>query len=377
MIFNVYIAIFILILACFGYVFFLNKIFQFEVYNLKYNTIEGLRGYLAYFVFIHHFFIWYFYLLYGEWKITDINIINHFGKTSVSFFFMITSFLFTNKLLEKKEINWFVFFNNRIKRLFPLYIFNVIIIFIIVMKISDFKINVPKLILFQEIFNWITFTYFEQPDINNIPTKIINAGVFWSLRYEWVYYFSLPFLYILITKRRISILNFIVFFILILLFFLSPINNFLLLFYNFIGGGAVAIILKNLKKIDIKKFTYPLYSFIAILLMIGIIFFFNSSENVISITIQIFVFAIIVSGNDFFKILVNKYSLILGQLSYSIYLSHGIVLYVFNSFVFSKVEIITRGLFYYLLLGLLYSFITILFSFLTHKYIEKPFMKKS
>ncbi|MBY9589867.1 acyltransferase family protein [Pseudomonas aeruginosa] len=68
----------------------------------RFSTIDGLRGYLAFFVFLHHAAIWYYFLRSGAWQVPPSNLYTHFGQTSVSLFFMITGFLFTHKLLQSK-----------------------------------------------------------------------------------------------------------------------------------------------------------------------------------------------------------------------------------------------------------------------------------
>ena len=56
-----------------------------------------------------------------------------------------------------------------------------------------------------ELFCWATFTIIYRPDINNfIHTNLINAGVVWSLSYEWLFYASLPILSILLLKKKTS-----------------------------------------------------------------------------------------------------------------------------------------------------------------------------
>lgn len=68
------------------------------------DSIDGLRGYLAFFVFLHHSLVWYFYIKTGSWNVLDSHFYNHLGQTSVVFFFMITGFLFYAKLLNKDKI---------------------------------------------------------------------------------------------------------------------------------------------------------------------------------------------------------------------------------------------------------------------------------
>src|ERR1035437_3929118 len=101
----------------------------------RYETIDGMRGFLALGVFIHHAAIWHQYLQTGWWDNPKSNLYAHFGQTSVQLFFMITSFLFISKLLNtnKKAFNWNNFFLSRIFRLVPLYFFSIALIFISVM----------------------------------------------------------------------------------------------------------------------------------------------------------------------------------------------------------------------------------------------------
>src|ERR1035438_10016436 len=73
-----------------------------KVPEVAFQPIDGLRGYLAFFVFIHHSCIWYFYLKTGIWGEPDSHLFIQMGQMSVSFFFMITGFLFFNKLMDDK-----------------------------------------------------------------------------------------------------------------------------------------------------------------------------------------------------------------------------------------------------------------------------------
>lgn len=90
----------------------------------RFNSIDGLRGHLAFFVFLHHSCIWYFYLHDGYWRVPESRLFTHFGQTSVALFFMITSFLFFTKLLNSNEkgIDWNRLFISRFLRLVPLYL---------------------------------------------------------------------------------------------------------------------------------------------------------------------------------------------------------------------------------------------------------------
>ena len=90
----------------------------------RYSTIDGLRGYLAFAVFLSHSSIWYFYLHFGRWDVPQSNFYTHLGQSSVTLFFMITGFLFWSKLLDGRvqPIDWSRLYLSRLFRLVPLYL---------------------------------------------------------------------------------------------------------------------------------------------------------------------------------------------------------------------------------------------------------------
>src|ERR1700737_3166682 len=93
-----------------------SKIIKITPLAVRNKSIDGLRGYLAFFVFLHHSTMWYFYLRTNNWANPPSNLYRHFGGTSVDIFFMITSFLFFSKLIEAKEgyIDWLKLYISRI-----------------------------------------------------------------------------------------------------------------------------------------------------------------------------------------------------------------------------------------------------------------------
>lgn len=352
----------------------LNIFFKIEVSKNKFPAIEGIRGYLAYFVFLHHSYIWYYYLHIGEWTEPKIKIFNQLGIGSVSIFFIITAFLFTNKLLSKKEINWLFFLKNRFFRLFPIYIIAISILIFIVLILSNFKLNVPIGYFINQCFNWVIFTFTSQGDINNIEnTFIIISGVTWTLKYEILFYSLLPFLYFLITKRKENIFTIFISLILAILFFAKEDVRYILFLY-FLGGILVAF-LSHYNKL---KFLHKniLLSSTALIGFILNLFLFHSSENIISVIILTFLFANIICENKIFSIIKGKTSQVFGQISYSMYLFHGIILFILNIFVIKREYLLYLDIFQFLLLiGFIGTFFVILISFIMYKYIELPFIK--
>ncbi|WP_419760663.1 acyltransferase family protein [Acidisoma sp.] len=66
------------------------------------QTIDGLRGFLAIGVFIHHSVIYHQYLLTGRWDVPPSVFYTNIGKAGVTVFFMITGYLFGHRSSEPK-----------------------------------------------------------------------------------------------------------------------------------------------------------------------------------------------------------------------------------------------------------------------------------
>lgn len=57
------------------------------------TNIEGLHGYLAFSVFLHHAIITRHYLTMGEWEAPTLHASTMLGEGGVTLFFLITAFL--------------------------------------------------------------------------------------------------------------------------------------------------------------------------------------------------------------------------------------------------------------------------------------------
>jgi len=361
----------IVLLVLFISIFVVNKIIKIEVPDVKYPAIDGVRGFLAFFVFLHHCSIWYVFLKTKEWKEPESNLFNHFGQTSVALFFMITAFLFLNKLINAKDktINWNLYIKSRFLRLFPAYFFSICIVFATVIYLSNFEIKDSFLANFKNSIGWIFFTIGGPNDINTIKnTYLIDAGVSWSLPYEWLFYLILPIL-ALLFKIHVSTKNIVLY----SLFFIAIalINHVKLeQFFPFLGGIIAALICSKTK----LKFHKIEYTLVLILLLFVLIYFFNSGKNIISLLISTLIFILIAGGNSIFGILTNTFSRLLGQQTYSLYLLHGIVLFlVFNFGIgYEKASKLSEINYWIIIFSCIFPILLI--SQISYKYIELPFL---
>lgn len=342
-----------------------------SVYTDRISTIDGLRGYLAIGVFFTHYIINYNWHITGLWEITQQNWINNISENSVYFFFIITGYLFSNKILNNNfQIK--VFLVNRFFRLAPLYYSIVFLMVFVVFLKTGFQLNEPLYYLFIRVFKWILFL---QSNLNGFSnTSVIVAGVTWTLMYEWIFYFSLPVFLYLLRKNKLILLIFISI-ILFLSFFNFHLNIFHLsvkmeLFVLFFIGFLVAKIRNIIKnnKFYFNNISFSIINFITLYILITQ---FDTSLSVLQYILLFFCFCTIVLGNSFFGILNLIFSRFLGEISYSIYLVHGVVMYIIFSILFPDF-IIKNSLTTYLYMFPLILLIVIIISTIKYKYIEYP-----
>ena len=122
--------------------YLINLKFKIDNTSSRYESIDGLRGFLGINVFIQHSNLWYHFVYNQKWS-NDSNFYAQLGSTSVAFFFMISSFLFVSKLLNSKEnkFDWKAFFVSRIFRLVPMYYISVIIIVLLALTITNWELK--------------------------------------------------------------------------------------------------------------------------------------------------------------------------------------------------------------------------------------------
>jgi peptidoglycan/LPS O-acetylase OafA/YrhL len=292
----------------------------------RFSTIDGLRGYLAFFVFIHHSAIWYFYLHTGEWAAPPSNLYTHFGETSVALFFMITGFLFYTKILDNKssKMDWLRFYVSRVLRLSPLYLFAMVAMFSVVALLSQGRLHESPITISVETFRWLGFTLLGLPNINGIDhTSLITAGVTGTLQYEWFFYLSFPLIalsvriqaparYLLIGALGISY------------GLVKGLEAYRLL--AFLGGIAAAY------GVRYEAFARLARSKAADIFTVGslalVVSLFPTAYGPVQIVLISFAFALIAGGCSLFGTLTNQTSHTLGEMSYSIYLMHGITLFI-------------------------------------------------
>ena len=303
------------------------------------------------------------------------NLYTHFGQTGVAFFFMITGFLFASKILsgKNKEIDWLRLYVSRILRLMPLYCIAMIAMFLIVFILSDAKLNEPVRVLILEVIRWMSFTVLGGPDINGVDrTSIIMAGVTWSLPYEWCFYLLLPG-FALINRVRVGWGCLVISVMTVILIVIK--GTLLYHWLSFVGGISAAYLVRSEYVCNILS--NRMSSFVAILLVAVTVVVYPSAYGWAQISMLSGAFVVIAAGNGIFGLFTNKISRTLGEMAYSIYLLHGLLLFIIFKFIigFDRAKELTPTLHWISIIGLVPVLICV--AYLCYKKIEHPALLKT
>lgn len=297
----------------------------------RYASIDGLRGYLAFFVFVHHGALWFFYARSGKWENQPSHLYTYFGQGSVALFFMITGLLFFTKLMDgrTKPVDWTRLFVSRVLRLAPLYFVVMGLMFLIVGYLSGWQLRQPLGELLKGVGHWLSFTVLGVlPDLNGVKrTASIVAGVTWSLAFEWLFYCALPVMgllfrnrvplpYVLLSAASVAVA---------IKYGFSRIHA-----LAFVGGLAAAYA----SRVPAWRAwaARPVAGVGALALMAVAVVFFEEARGVPQVLLMSAAFAIVAGGNTLFGALARPVSRVLGEMAYSIYLLHGMVLFTVFTF---------------------------------------------
>jgi len=361
-------------------VFYLNKWFRVKsesTENLQLSLV-GLRGFLAAGVFLHHFALTFFLHSIGVWAAPNSRYYSLLGSIGVSLFFMMTGFLFWRKLLSKKgRVDWISLYISRIFRILPLYWFVVALVVLIVLWAGGPQLQVPLRNFLKQVGYWISFANY--PDINKYKsTYSIVAGVLWTLKYEWLFYLSLPILAVfIILNEKIPGLLWVIAAAILWLGYRPVYIDSLLVdskYLVYFLAGAVAASLET-NKTAVFLAVRPLFSIVAIISILLSFALFNDEYLFGQAFFLTLFFIPIALGNSLFGVLTLEPFKILGDVSYSVYILHGIVLYVLFTLLFpSAITSNTGNAVLFHVLMAVTGVAVVSLSWVTYTLVERPFM---
>jgi hypothetical protein len=357
----------------------------------KIFALESLRGIAAICVALFHY---------------PSNSFLHFkyGHLGVYFFFVLSGFVISLNYIDKIN-NFKDLVNFQIRRFWRLYPTHIVVLFIILfIQISKFfavnyiglkngqipfgdwyslKDFFASLFLIQSIFNYFYFLSWNGAAWS-ISTEfyayIIFAALFMSIKKKFI-----PFVIIIYLLNRIlnffnltSLENF--------FSFLNPI--FFICIYYFSIGCFLYHVYKYLhNKIFINNFfSILLFIFLILLKLFRENIFIEYNSIIFSLIILV---AVLSEKNTYlYKVLNFNLLIFLGTISYSFYLIHQAVIYLFIQFckfilkIQFHVDIVsgsvsaTGNVYYDTVIHISYVALAICIAYFLFKYVEKPFRKK-
>lgn len=339
-----------------------------EVSARRFHAIDGLRGYLAIAVVIHHIGINYFYNQTGVWQLTPSRVNTFLGRGAVAMFFMITALLFWSRVIASNgNLDTRKFFVSRIRRMVPMYLLASGLVVLTALALTHFRLVVGAGELLRQILSWGLFTIPGAPPINGFEKTTLINTVFWSLIYEWRFYLILPVLAVFASKNSQWAL---VGASALLIYSFSQSN----LEWFFLAGCAAAMVIRveRVRQLALGRCATAL----AISCIAATLFWQPDVYTLLGAALLFVPFSIFASGNSMFGILTCRPARLLGLVSYSIYLLHNWVLFLASRAVdhFTPVARLSPAV--YWSLGMFVLIVTIVLSLVTFRFIEHPFIDR-
>ena len=314
------------------------------------------------------------------------------GETAVNVFIIISGFVITHLLLAKKE-KYLPYITRRWFRIFPIFLFCFLLALAIkplyLIAYTDFvwvnssEMRIERAYLEEEYFWSHILLHFTMLH-GLVPEEVLkyaSSSILvpaWSLSLEWQFYIIAPFVMILIAKKNVFTVSFILF-CLITFYLLNEYslyswkyNSFLLLAMPHFIIGIVSRML--IEGYDSKRFFWGALLLVSCFLgdklavLIWLIFFPILLSEAKLLSLPDF------SGPIIRVLFFNRVIQNLGKWSYSTYLVHIPIFSVFvGGVAYFKENQLTQPDFIFLISCA--SIATIPISWFLYNYIEKPFIK--
>ena len=340
--------------------------FRVKLKQTGFLCLDGIRGYLALLVFISHSQLTWALNKGGVWSDADYFLYS-FGKVGVLCFFMITGFLFYRKCCTINSLEgWINLFISRVFRIYPAYLLSLCMIIAIVTVLHDIYVDTQ---LFKDIIKWLLFVGRGISDADDV--RIVNASIAWTLKYEWLFYLSLPFLTAFFRKfRSVGLLAFAFFVFLLHLYPLNILNLFSTEYMlYFLLGAIIAVVTSDRTESHFIEYDH-IYSCLLLFSFTGALVFSKLCFP-LSVLLSFVSLFFVCNSVSLFGVLKSETSRALGEISYSIYLFHGIFLYLLvnrDVGLFSGVSDFQN---FDTLITVLVGVVVLIFSSASYIYIEK------
>lgn len=353
-----------LLLLCWAV--FGSRLFAFmdNLDSRRVERLDGLRFVLAFCVVMYHYVYSYYYLHGQPWTpaVFVHNLLNlRMGVFGVTLFFMLSGYLFA----QTSPVSWPHFYLQRFLRIAPIFYLSSCCCVLLALYLQRHSLVSRDMLL--NLYYWFDtgITGVKPPLFGMQDARLINAGVTWTLFWEWAFYFSLPLL--CFVRQKTGLLPLAISVIFIAVYCGAPFNQQKAYFIACFAVGALARIVPETIQIP-KKLCDS-----AIVLLLVLIFCITTGRyHIHFLPLFALLFILIALGGDIFGLLRLKAFVRLGDASYSIYLLHGIGWFCLNKVITVHNLVLNRT--HYTLVSTAVMFVLLVICTLAYRYIEKPFM---
>jgi peptidoglycan/LPS O-acetylase OafA/YrhL len=346
------------------------------------GALTGIRGVAALWVVLHHALIAYPFL-------SVFSFIHNFlqkGWLGVDLFFILSGFVISYvhqedfSTLPSYKVKTFLLL--RLSRIYPAHLTTLLSLIPIVYLAQvtfHYHSTIDQFSVSQFFYSLFLLNGwgFNASDGWNIPS--------WSVSSEWFAYLCFPFIAFFLCRLKTAKSYFVLIVLVYLVLFLLAIvlndaNKFMLSWHLILirvsSEFLIGCCLFNLNRLSEPSDTKDSMVLISLFVM-GILCILSIApilDGVIIMTFTVLIYGLSKAGPITTKLFANRTMLYLGKISYSIYLTHYIVLMIFNQLTKKAFE--QPGLTLQVFIFILYISLTILLSHLLFYFIEDPIRDK-
>ncbi len=362
---NTFLILFAAIICTFCAAFVCTKIFTQPEKPNRSLQLDGLRGMLACAVITHHFCYNFNWREGGKWGATDV-LIQNLGAVSVCLFFLMSAYLHIGKIQHSPKIKWRDFFIARIKCIYPLYIAVFLLVAAITLSYKPLTAqNLPEFLRFT--LQWLLF---QNASFQGFQAHLAIAGVQWTLVYEWAVYAILPLVY-MIYQRKFSFQAAAWVAIGVAAWIIGW-HSQTRYYWLFVLAIPAVILAQPIRFVMQKQ---PLVVHALMIALTVCAFAYTQPYSWAQRLVLMVWFGFVANGYSFANVLNYRGLTKLGDLSYAIYLLHGLVIFMWfgawKMFAFKQGDFLG----YVLHLPLIFS-VAIGAAYLGNRYVEMPFSRK-
>lgn len=344
------------------------------------KPLEALRGIAAITVVMSHTTMYF----YATGNGAGSKASSFLGQSGVIWFFMLTGYLFWNMVLSDR-LNLNTFYEKRIRRLVPAMVGMVTAALIYEWGLAHFPVPTGGQLL-AALKNY--FFYFSGVNQVFYPDIVLRINNLWTLRWEWLFYLSLPII-AAITRRWLGLTVLLCVASLVLT---DVVANWrtetdAALFLAFYFGMSSAMLERHIQKNGVayrsavEYLTTPLTLLIVLLVAVSTLSMPHElirSHNLqfVMLNAPVFLWFLLLNSSDKKEnaFVVKRSVLDLGRISYSVYLWHLLIAYMMHKLFAAGTLPGLDSKIMYIAMPVMVVLVTIPVATLSYKYLELPFM---